>query len=447
MISLPIRSDGMCFLGLPLLNTKWAITAGSIGMIAGLILLSLGAMQLFGPVNSVGFISSLSLGCVLTAASTGLILLTLTLLRRSEYYPVAFNRRSPLLDQNTHQLEDSLSDISDELPSVPLKEIYPLKFKIKKSVDSNYVGPFRITTANVGMLPSAINFFQQVGHALTGLFNPEQEELLDPASQRVHPISKKFAKEANAVPILCCQEVFDTDASKIMAEKLAKKGYSVLHSIGDSDSLVNSGLLFATRYPINKKKVRFWKFTNLTQSDVFSSKGLLRIPIKAHLPSGAPLKVIIYTTHLQAQVSEKQVRKEQLEGILSLIEQDQAEDPERLIFLAGDLNISDYEYDGTHQNEYTENQFFFSQFYDFVQTKYGGAQGAVLPQEPKATFYKMSAFGTEETVNGCLYDRILFYTGCKKPITYNHLISIRTLMSNKLSDHLPVTLTFNLQQV
>jgi exonuclease III len=449
-----IRPGGLCFSCSDHLNSKWVTIAGCIGVIVGLIILSLGANYIFGPLNSPGFISSLCAGSALTVISISLIILNLFLLRRREYYPPVFNQNSSDVNDNLHEIKEERkahgleindSSGSSKPPLVPLKEIRPVSFKSKKSAISDYTGPFCITTANVGMLPSGITFFQSVGHAITGLSNPKQEALLDPASKRAPFIADKLAGEADTVPILCCQEVFDTDASNIMAEKLVAKGYNVLYRIEGEVSFVSSGLLFATRYPINEKKIRFWKFTNLTQSDAFSSKGLLRIPIKIKLDSGVCLKIVIYTTHLQAQTSERHVRKEQLEGILSLIQQDHAKDPARIIFLVGDLNISDHEYDGTFRNEYTENQPFFSQFYDFVQAKYGRDTQI---QEPQGTFYKMDAFGTEETASACFYDRILLYKESDsfnpKSMTCEYSIAIRTLMSGKLSDHLPVTLAFKI---
>ena len=347
--------------------------------------------------------------------------------------------------------------ISPTSCSTHLQAIYPARYTLLRRSDNTFYNDlFRITTANLGMFPPAIHALQQVGHFMSGLFNNKQQEsLLPPSAGRVAPIAIKLAKDG--VPIICCQEVFDTQAATDLAQRLSNCGYTVLYNVGDQGSYVNSGLLFATRYSIKKDEVRFWKFTNLTQTDALSSKGVLRVPLNVQLADHTKLNVTIYITHLQAQPNERKVRSEQLNDILSIMKADQKAHPDQRTFLAGDLNISDWECKKQWQGEYTENSHFFSQFYDFVDSVYGrdgnrkdnpttfsllndDVNDGAFNYEPCGTSYQMDAFGQGLVEEGCLYDRILLLRNDYTDVLYE--VDIRRIMDHRLSDHLPVTLFF-----
>lgn len=383
-----------------------------------------------GSIGSIQYHTCLMVGSSLLITAIGVILVSLISLRESSYHQVVFS------NNDSQSLAPTLPQYGEgeALPLVPLIEISPLRFKTFVGRSFNYDGPFRITTANVGMFPAYITTTQEIAHKVSGFLVNQLEELLPHTHHRIEALALKLSEEAEAVPILCCQELFDHDAAHILARTLVEHGYTVLHDFSDRSSFLNSGLLFASRYPINAQEVRFWRFTNPTCSDAFASKGLLRIPFEIELQR-QKLEIIIYTTHLQAQTSEKQIRKEQLQGILSVIQQDHAQNSKRVIFLAGDLNITDIEYDGSLQNEYTEHNFFFSHFRDFLQDKYANSM--------LGTFYQMDVFGTGKTAPGCLYDRILLYKGDENLSTQEHSIEIRTFLAERLSDHLPVTFTLS----
>lgn len=416
MTAIHLVNRSTAFSCLPRVNVKWTLIAASVGILAGAAIC---LYSLRYQVNSTEYISCLSVGSSLAVLSISSILLAFLSLKRREYRPITFQKTQAG---------------SKEIPNVPFNEISSISLKIKNGKHlSTPMSLIRLTTANLGMLPPAANAFQQISH----FFYP-QECLLAPAHQRVSKIADKLEGDIGQGAIFCFQEVFDQKAAEILARRLESRGFTVVNDIHDGTSLVNSGLLFASSFPIDKEKIRFWKFTNLTHSDAFSSKGLLRIPLQISLSDTKIQNVIIYTTHLQAQLSEKKARREQLAGILSIIQQDQSEDPERMIFLAGDFNITDKEHDGTQQNEYSENSSFFSQFYDFVQNAY---ENNVI----QGTFYKLKKSKESEVAQDCLYDRILLYTGGTKQFDTCHPISTEThtFFSNQLSDHLPVTLTFS----
>jgi len=321
-----------------------------------------------------------------------------------------------------------------------VKNIHPHPFQIQKRHGNHYYkGPITIITANIGMLPAAILGLQQFGSLFTN------QPTLSLPSHRVSQIAKKLAHENT--PIICCQEAFDVESAKYLSNELSKKGYTVLYSGGTGD-IVDSGLLFATRYSIQKSEVKFWKFTNLSQADAFSSKGVLRVPLKVILPDGRKLKLVVYTTHLQAQTghAEINIRTEQVNMLLSTIQTDYLQDPEQIILLAGDLNISDIECGQQWHGEYTQKTVFFSHFYDLVNSGYHHIDGKRQPHtfgsyrnEPQGTFYDL-ANGKVET--GCFYDRILLYKG-NGTISFDFTVTILRTMEGGLSDHLPVVATLH----
>lgn len=302
-----------------------------------------------------------------------------------------------------------------------------------RSSNVPYYGPMTALTANTGLLPSKVNQGQQVVHEIHSFFDPDRPGILKKPSARVHAIASRLIA-ANA-PIICCQEVFDKKSRRILSQKLHDAGFTVITSKSASFPKVNSGLLFATRFPIQKEGIAFWTFTNLTESDWFACKGLLRVPLEVTLAEGsAPVKIVIYSTHLQAEVGNEKVRTAQMEAVLSIIERDAKQNPKTPILLIGDLNITDIEFDGTDHNEYSRKNHIFSRFHDFIHMKYTAKE--LKHDGPQGTFYVDA--GSNRTQAGCIYDRILLYKGAAHASAPQFDIHISTLMRNGLSDHLPV---------
>lgn len=318
-----------------------------------------------------------------------------------------------------------------------------------------------LTTFNGGILPNWINSAQKLGQTLNGFFSSvtnknleKSPKLLDSPAQRVPLIGKKLAERAD--DIFCGQEVFDKQAAQVLTAYL-RNTHSVLYNIG-CGSIVNSGLFFASRYPILIDEVRFWRFTNLAAEDNLSDKGVLRIPVSIPSAEGSNL-VVVYITHLQAKLGEKytKIRQEQAEAIRTIVLQDQNKNncPH---FVLGDLNITDIESDGSQPNEYSQLQeSFFSSFHDFYLMDHDKQGNRIKDEalyvsknEPKGSFYAMEEFGSGKELPQVRYDYCLLYQKDKKDESFTNLTSHSELcrwMEPNLSDHLPLTTVVNTQQL
>ena len=301
-----------------------------------------------------------------------------------------------------------------------LKEITPIPFTLSERMgDADGTSPLGMVTANLGLLPSPIVALQKVGHSISGVCNPNQEDILGAPSGRIEQIVERLIGLEK--PIVCCQEVFDTTSRKQMVKRLTQAGYTVLHKGGGGWAPLHSGLLFASRFPIERDGIRFWKFMNPKYDDALCAKGVLRVPLTV---PGYETPVILYVTHMQAQIGAEKERTEQLSAITELIKNDAEAHPKSPLFLVGDLNITDTEYQGTNHGEYTRKEALFGNFTDFVARIQTGG-----------TFYRMKDFHESIPVQGCFYDRVLLY---KRGKTLEGRATVSTCMDGRLSDHLPV---------
>lgn len=101
-----------------------------------------------------------------------------------------------------------------------------------------------------------------------------------------HFISDTFPPDLD---FLCLQEVFDQRAGTNLIQKLHHQFPFIIYDVGNYGvkcrqqkihlSLVNSGLLFASRFPIEDAVFR--QFTNCTKQDYLSAKGLLMVKVNA----------------------------------------------------------------------------------------------------------------------------------------------------------------------
>ncbi len=287
---------------------------------------------------------------------------------------------------------------------------------------------------------------QQIGHKINKVFNPKTDDLLRHPQERIEGIAQAILSECPG--ILCAQEAFDAVSADRLAHTLSYNGYTVLHD-GGTGSLINSGLLFATRYPIlDKKEIRFWKFANCEGDDQLACKGLLRVPIQVPIEGKSELRtVIVYTTHLQAQDGKKAeaARMAQLDGILSVIEEDAKRNPDVSILLAGDLNVSEMGYGGQQSGEYTRRErAFFTRFQDFVHLAYDPMTGRnrLSASDPaQGTFYNLADLSASVVEPGCFYDRVCPLTKEENKDPLQYQITIKRSMDRGLSDHLPVHCT------
>ncbi len=294
-----------------------------------------------------------------------------------------------------------------------------------------------ITTFNVGMLPSFVTRLQNVGHCVKGLFSPSKDKRLDPAVKRIKIIAQILKSD-----IITFQEVFCPLATASLCKDL--KGYHIIHSVGGG-KLINSGLIFASRHPINKEGIRFHKFTNLGGEDDFASKGVLRVSV---MIKGK--EIIFYNTHLQAKFGPRyqKIRQEQITSVADLIDKDQKENPDTPIFLCGDFNMSDIDVHG-RTNDCSKLRHIFRKFHDYFVHDY--FFNTHRGNKATGSFYDMHIGHEGEVCKWVLYDRILLH----KTKRSNHLTSAVSHSEFQswaydgsrdpayLSDHLPLTVTLN----
>lgn len=331
----------------------------------------------------------------------------------------------------------------------------------KMEGSSNTPDQLTLTTFNTGMLPGWINTAQHLGKSISDFFSPKaekNEQLLASPEQRAPLIANKLVEKGD--DIYCGQEVFDKNSAKNMAKALSKT-HSVICNVG-VNSTVNSGLFFASRFPIDFQEVRFWRFTNLAAEDDLSDKGVLRTPLLVPTHSG-PKWMIVYNTHLQAKLGEKytKIRQEQAQAILNIVAQDQKFN-ECPIFVLGDFNITNIESDGSMPNEKKQLASFFDSFYDFYSAEHNEQGDRIKDEswylqeaskttllEPKGSFYNMHDFGTGKELPAVRYDYCLLYSAAKKTNLTNVTAhsELRRWMEPNLSDHLPLTTVVNTQEL
>lgn len=183
------------------------------------------------------------------------------------------------------------------------------------------------------------------------------------------------------------QEVFDRKSAQNLVKKLKNRYPHIIYDIGPSFgkdlgrnrafiSLENSGLFFASKYPIQKTIFKTYK--NAIWGDRFAGKGCLIniLKISENGPKNDPIYAIITNTHMQAQEGDEcsEIRKNQL--IYARKEMDLAEKN----FLAENINLpkncikfkimaGDFNFDlDSHEIEkqiFDENAFEHN-FFDFI---------------------------------------------------------------------------------
>ena len=137
----------------------------------------------------------------------------------------------------------------------------------------------------------------------TPLFNPKttksnsksfsrlsQASHKDTTKEIINDVSIKFPPNLS---FLCLQEVFDRQAGRILSESLLKQFPYILHDVGvfswhSNCFMINSGLFFASRYPI--LEAEFCYYADSVKEDGLAAKGLLMVKVML----GHEYGVIIY---------------------------------------------------------------------------------------------------------------------------------------------------------
>uniref|UniRef100_F7A3Q5 Sphingomyelin phosphodiesterase 3 n=1 Tax=Monodelphis domestica TaxID=13616 RepID=F7A3Q5_MONDO len=130
-----------------------------------------------------------------------------------------------------------------------------------------------------------------------------------------HEISAFFPANLD---FLCLQEVFDKRAAEKLKDQLHQYFEYILYDVGIYGcccscpcKILNSGLLFASRYPI--MDAVYHCYPNGEGTDAFSSKGALFVKVQVgSTPQDQRIVGYISCTHLQAEGDDSTIRCEQL---------------------------------------------------------------------------------------------------------------------------------------
>jgi len=149
------------------------------------------------------------------------------------------------------------------------------------------------------------------------------------------------------IDFLCLQEVFQRKSAKKLISKIKHNFPYIIWDIGHMFgsncgksrgfiALENSGLLFASKHPI--EKVVYKQYKTATMGDRLAGKGVLLCIVNFRGRLG-----IIATTHLQAQEGEtcQQLRRDQMKFVHGEIEKIKIEHKDLIHFviICGDLNF------------------------------------------------------------------------------------------------------------
>ncbi|XP_061449592.1 sphingomyelin phosphodiesterase 3 [Rhineura floridana] len=172
------------------------------------------------------------------------------------------------------------------------------------------------------------------------------DELFDHETSAFFPANLDF---------LCLQEVFDKRAAEKLKEELHRYFEYILYDVGVYSchgcctfKFVNSGLLFASRYPV--MDAAYHCYPNGKGTDSLSSKGALFLKVQVgSTPQDQRIVGYISCTHLQALAGDTTVRCEQLDLLQDWLadfrkstSSSSTANPEELVafdVLCGDLNF------------------------------------------------------------------------------------------------------------
>uniref|UniRef100_A0A8C8RCB6 Sphingomyelin phosphodiesterase 3 n=1 Tax=Pelusios castaneus TaxID=367368 RepID=A0A8C8RCB6_9SAUR len=167
-----------------------------------------------------------------------------------------------------------------------------------------------------------------------------------------HEISAFFPANLD---FLCLQEVFDKRAAEKLKQQLHRYFEYILYDVGVygcrgccSFTFVNSGLLFASRYPV--MDAAYHCYPNGKGADSLASKGALFLKVQVgSTPQDQRIVGYISCTHLQALAGDTTVRCEQLDLLQDWLadfrkstSSSSTANPEELVafdVICGDLNF------------------------------------------------------------------------------------------------------------
>ncbi|XP_067824836.1 sphingomyelin phosphodiesterase 5 [Heptranchias perlo] len=152
------------------------------------------------------------------------------------------------------------------------------------------------------------------------------------------------------VAFVCLLEVFEKRAAAKLEQLLRPAFGHVLYDVGVYGfhgccefKFLNSGIFFASRYPILDAKYRC--FPRTRGEDALAAKGLLCVKVQVGLTrKGQPIVGYLSCTHLHATAEDSHIRQSQLSHMISWIGEFQSatrSEDEKVVFdvLCGDFNF------------------------------------------------------------------------------------------------------------
>ena len=166
------------------------------------------------------------------------------------------------------------------------------QLNFEKESDLTSPPKIRIFNWNVGLMPGFISEFNDL--------RTSEKRAKEIANFFVKWESKKEGIDQGDSPdVICLQEVFDIDSTKILCKTLKHTYPYIIHSVAPNSTGLGSGLFFASKFPINE--AQFQRFSNRKGEDTLAHKGMLSAEITLGEKDGKKVTTTIHSMHLQAK--------------------------------------------------------------------------------------------------------------------------------------------------
>lgn len=161
--------------------------------------------------------------------------------------------------------------------------------------------------------------------------------------ERAREIANHILQEKESPDVICFQEGFHQDGTKVLCDKLKEKYPFIIHSVAPHGVGFPSGKIIASKYPI--EEVSFRILPHMIGPERMAPRGILGVRIDL----GDKRYANIYNAHLQSLLGKARVdaRLLQMQQILKWIDEDHQIDLQRGDtrtkigdFLMGDFNVS-----------------------------------------------------------------------------------------------------------
>ena len=220
---------------------------------------------------------------------------------------------------------------------------------IPKVMMSSAPPDFKISLSSqkdgASLISENLSNFDAVDSVVVNPGNGGDNEQLRVVDTFIHGIDLQFPADLD---FLCLCEVFDKSASRTVLSKLSTHFPYIIYDIAARPCFrfCNSGLLFASKYPI--LDAEFHKYGAHEGSDSMACKGVLLVKLRiGKLEDGTDVVGFVVQTHIQARVSDNsgEFQLAQLdravEDIRRFRDKESANEKEVVGFdiLSGDLNF------------------------------------------------------------------------------------------------------------